>query len=114
MLKINFNIADLRTSTPRVPSFDSRAQAFRSPTQMGLSTDIGLQHFSAKHSGLYLYVGRILRPIWNVRCIKQETISNKNVVSNREKSLLYAIFQQIIRRLSELFCVLLLFLFLEL
>ncbi|XP_077271412.1 nuclear pore complex protein Nup154 isoform X2 [Temnothorax americanus] len=73
---------DLRTSTPRVPSFDSRTQAFRTPTQMGLSTDIGLQHFSAKHSGLYLYVGRILRPIWNVRCIKQETISNKNVISS--------------------------------
>jgi len=55
----------------------------------GLTTDIGLQHFSAKHSGLYLYVGRILRPIWNVRCIKQETIGNKSVVSDiREKLLL--------------------------
>jgi len=65
-----------------VQTFDTRAQAFRSPTQMGLSTDIALQHFSAKHSGLYLYVGRILRPIWNVRCIKQETICSKIVVSD--------------------------------
>ncbi|KAL0121289.1 hypothetical protein PUN28_008744 [Cardiocondyla obscurior] len=71
---------DLRSSTPRVPNFDSRTQVFRSSAQMGLNTDIGLQHFSAKHSGLYLYVGRILRPIWNVRCIKQETINNKNVI----------------------------------
>lgn len=70
---------------------------------MGLSTDISLQHFSAKHSGLYLYVGRILRPIWNVRCIKQEMISNKNVVSDiKEKLLLYVIFQQIFSRVSEL------------
>ncbi|XP_018403107.1 PREDICTED: nuclear pore complex protein Nup155 [Cyphomyrmex costatus] len=76
------NPADLRTSTPRMPTFDSRVQSFRSPTQMGLTTDISLQHFSAKHSGLYLYVGRILRPIWNVRCIKQETISNKSVISS--------------------------------
>ncbi|KAG5343295.1 NU155 protein, partial [Acromyrmex heyeri] len=83
--------ADLRTSTPRVPTFDSRVQSFRSPTQMGLTTDISLQHFSAKHSGLYLYVGRILRPIWNVRCIKQETISNKNVVSNFREKLFYSI-----------------------
>jgi len=67
-----------------VQTFDTRAQAFRSPTQMGLSTDIALQHFSAKHSGLYLYVGRILRPIWNVRCIKQEIICCKTVVSNRK------------------------------
>lgn len=65
-----------------MPPFDSRAQAFRSPAQMGLgTTDIALQHFSAKHSGLYLYVGRILRPIWNIRCIKQEILNNKNVVS---------------------------------
>lgn len=77
---MKFNLVDLRTSTPRVSSFDSRGVVFRSPVQMGLSTDVALQHFSAKHSGLYLYVGRILRPIWNIRCIKQETISNKNVV----------------------------------
>jgi len=63
-----------------VQTFDTRAQTFRSPKQMGLSTDIALQHFSAKHSGLYLYVGRILRPIWNVRCIKQEIICCSKIV----------------------------------
>ncbi|XP_011350490.1 nuclear pore complex protein Nup155 isoform X3 [Ooceraea biroi] len=73
---------DIRTSTPRVQPFDARAQAFRSSAQMGLGTDLALQHFSAKHNGLYLYVGRILRPIWNVRCIKQEIISNKSVISS--------------------------------
>lgn len=76
-----FNLVDLRTSTPRVPNFDSRTQPFRSHTQMGLNTDVALQHFSAKHSGLYLYVGRILRPIWNIRCIKQEMVNNKSQVS---------------------------------
>lgn len=24
-------------------------------------------HFSAKHDGLYLYLGRILRPLWSLR-----------------------------------------------
>ncbi|XP_020280588.1 nuclear pore complex protein Nup155 [Pseudomyrmex gracilis] len=81
-LDMHSGFPDLRTSTPRVPPFDSRTQVFRPSAQMGLSTDIALQHFSAKHSGLYLYVGRILRPIWNIRCIKQETINNKCVISS--------------------------------
>lgn len=79
-----FNSVDLRTSTPRVPTFDSRTQAFRSHAQMGLNTDVTLPHFSAKHSGLYLYVGRILRPIWSMRCIKQEIVNNKSQVSVRD------------------------------
>lgn len=78
----------MRTSTPRVPTFDSRTQAFRTHGQMGLSTDVALQHFSAKHSGLYLYVGRILRPIWNVRCIKQEIVNNKSQVNDAKRKLL--------------------------
>ncbi|XP_014476453.1 PREDICTED: nuclear pore complex protein Nup155 isoform X3 [Dinoponera quadriceps] len=78
----NINPVDLRTSTPRMPTFDSRTQAFRSHAQMGLTTDVALQHFSAKHSGLYLYVGRILRPIWNIRCIKQEIVNNKSQISS--------------------------------
>lgn len=85
--------------------------------QMGLTTDISLQHFSAKHSGLYLYVGRILRPIWNIRCIKQETISNRSVVSDiREKLLLYAVFQENISPIVyfDTNCTLLLLLFLKL
>ncbi|XP_053970658.1 nuclear pore complex protein Nup154 [Hylaeus anthracinus] len=73
--------ADIRTSTPRVPNYDLRFQGFRSRTSVGLNTDIPLQQFSAKHNGLYLYVGRILRPIWNMRCIKQE-VNNKPQISS--------------------------------
>ncbi|XP_012285460.1 nuclear pore complex protein Nup155 [Orussus abietinus] len=69
--------ADIRTSTPRIHEFDPRGQQSRTHAQIGLTTDLTLQQFSAKHGGLYLYVGRILRPIWNVRCIKQETVNNK-------------------------------------
>ncbi|KAK1121340.1 hypothetical protein K0M31_010636 [Melipona bicolor] len=72
---------DMRTSTPRVPNYDLRLQGFRPHVPVGHSTD-SLQQFSAKHNGLYLYVGRILRPIWNMRCIKQEVINNKTQISS--------------------------------
>ncbi|XP_043248348.1 nuclear pore complex protein Nup154 isoform X1 [Colletes gigas] len=71
---------DIRTSTPRVPNYDLRFQGFRSRTSVGPNTDIPQQQFSAKHNGLYLYVGRILRPIWNMRCIKQEVVNNKTQI----------------------------------
>lgn len=71
-------VNDHRTSTPRVHgNFDSRSPPFRSSQQIGGNTDGTLQQFSGKHTGLYLYVGRILRPIWTMRCIKQETSNNK-------------------------------------
>ncbi|KAG9437559.1 nuclear pore complex protein [Apis mellifera carnica] len=76
------DIHDICTSTPRVPNYDLRLQAFRPHAPVGLNTDISLQQFSAKHNGLYLYVGRILRPIWNMRCIKQEIINNKTQISS--------------------------------
>lgn len=49
----------------------------RTPQQSGANADLALQQFSAKHGGLYLYIGRILRPIWNLRCIKQEGTNSK-------------------------------------
>ncbi|XP_003693542.1 nuclear pore complex protein Nup154 isoform X1 [Apis florea] len=76
------DIHDICTSTPRVPNYDLRLQGFRPHAPVGLNTDISLQQFSAKHNGLYLYVGRILRPIWNMRCIKQEIINNKTQISS--------------------------------
>ncbi|XP_076674265.1 nuclear pore complex protein Nup154 isoform X2 [Andrena cerasifolii] len=78
----NVNTGDMRTSTPRVPNYDMRFQVFRPYAPVGLNTDIPLQQFSAKHNGLYLYVGRILRPLWNMRCIKQETVNNKIQISS--------------------------------
>lgn len=77
LIKRMYFLVDIRTSTPRVPNYDMRYQGFRPHAPVGLNTDIPLQQFSAKHNGLYLYVGRILRPIWSMRCIKQETVNNK-------------------------------------
>lgn len=40
--------------------------------------------FSAKHNGLYIYVGRILLPIWNLKCVsKSQTPDSKEFVSNK-------------------------------
>lgn len=35
--------------------------------------------YSAKHNGLYLYLGRILRPIWNVCCVEQVIVDGKKM-----------------------------------
>lgn len=38
--------------------------------------------YSAKHNGVYIYVGRILSPIWNLKCVtKSMTPDNKEFVS---------------------------------
>lgn len=38
--------------------------------------------FSAKHNGLYIYVGRILSPIWNLKCVsKSQAPENQEFVS---------------------------------
>ncbi|XP_024941469.1 nuclear pore complex protein Nup154 isoform X2 [Cephus cinctus] len=78
----NVCTGDIRTSTPRIHAFDSSLHAIRPFTQSGLTLDQSLQQFSAKHDGLYLYVGRIFRPIWNVRCIKQDNVNNKIQIVN--------------------------------
>ncbi|XP_049867137.1 nuclear pore complex protein Nup154 [Pectinophora gossypiella] len=40
--------------------------------------------YSAKHNGLYIYVGRILAPIWNLRCVsKSSTPDNKEFLCSR-------------------------------
>ncbi|KAB0800462.1 hypothetical protein PPYR_06202 [Photinus pyralis] len=36
--------------------------------------------YSSKHNGLYLYLGRILRPIWNLHCVDKLGISQKEQV----------------------------------
>ncbi|CAH2259179.1 jg9998 [Pararge aegeria aegeria] len=40
--------------------------------------------YSAKHNGLYIYVGRILCPIWNLKCVtKSMTPDNKEFMSSK-------------------------------
>ncbi|XP_028042298.1 nuclear pore complex protein Nup154 [Bombyx mandarina] len=40
--------------------------------------------FSAKHNGLYIYVGRILLPIWNLKCVsKSQTPDSKEFMSSQ-------------------------------
>lgn len=47
------------------------------PGQTGL--DVTSFVFSSKHEGLYLYLGRILRPIWNLSCLEKVTSNDKKI-----------------------------------
>ncbi|XP_048479675.1 nuclear pore complex protein Nup154 [Plutella xylostella] len=38
--------------------------------------------FSAKHNGLYIYVGRILAPIWNLKCVSKSVSDSKEFMSS--------------------------------
>ncbi|XP_011313670.1 nuclear pore complex protein Nup155 [Fopius arisanus] len=79
----------VHTSTPRVPPIDPRQNIFRTPyqQQLAINAETSIHQFSAKHGGLYLYVGRILRPIWNIRCIKQEIVNAKPQVQSTVTSI---------------------------
>lgn len=53
------------------------------PQHMQMQPDVvGTQmSFSAKHNGLYLYVGRILRELWCTSCCRKVVEDNKPYVS---------------------------------
>ncbi|XP_023943990.2 nuclear pore complex protein Nup154 [Bicyclus anynana] len=69
-----------------MPSFQ------QSPTQFSQASfnvsqtrdNFPTQEFSAKHNGLYIYVGRILYPIWNLKCVtKSMTPDDKEFMSSK-------------------------------
>ncbi|KAJ8961865.1 hypothetical protein NQ318_021483 [Aromia moschata] len=82
-------------STPAPPHFQQSLY----PQSPNLSQALSPEHasfdvqslftFSSKHNGLYLYLGRILRPIWNRRCIENicmdgRTVTNQSTISSEE------------------------------
>lgn len=36
--------------------------------------------YSSKHNGLYLFVSRLLRPLWNIKAVNMETTDGKTYV----------------------------------
>lgn len=66
------------------------ANLARSPNVSGQTgLDVTSFVFSPKHEGLYLYLGRILRPIWNLCCLEKVTSNDKKVfVSDLDRNLL--------------------------
>lgn len=38
-------------------------------------------HYSSKHNGLYLFVSRLLRPLWNIKAVNMETTDGKTYVT---------------------------------
>lgn len=72
------NISQIQ-QTPQ-PQQQQQQTTMMSPN---ITMDGGAQvSFSAKHNGLYLYVSRILRPIWLSMCVQKVTTeANKEYVS---------------------------------
>ncbi|ENN82825.1 hypothetical protein YQE_00808, partial [Dendroctonus ponderosae] len=56
----------------------SFSQPIRQQTAIDLSNFV---NYSAKHNGLYLYLGRILRPLWNKRCVERICTDGKNIMN---------------------------------
>lgn len=38
--------------------------------------------YSSKHNGLYLFVSRLLRPLWSIKAVNMETTDGKTYVIN--------------------------------
>ncbi|XP_060525435.1 nuclear pore complex protein Nup155 isoform X2 [Cylas formicarius] len=79
--------------SPQSPSYQShslQSQNFSQTMSPQATFDpTSTVNFSAKHNGLYLYLCRILRPIWNRRCadkvhIDGKTISNQSTITSAE------------------------------
>lgn len=79
-------------STP-TPQYQRQAHFYpQSPTATSLVSpqicspqstgfDIGSPYtLSAKHNGLYLYLGRILRPVWMRRCVEKVLLDLRTAV----------------------------------
>lgn len=43
--------------------------------------------YSAKHNGLYLFLSRILRPIWNLNCVQKVAVDAKTVYVSQTSNL---------------------------
>ena len=42
---------------------------------------MGSMQYSHRHNGLYLYVGRLVRPVWNLRIVARATVDKVQFVS---------------------------------
>nr|XP_023029758.1 nuclear pore complex protein Nup155 [Leptinotarsa decemlineata] len=74
-------------STPAPHQFQQQQQQFQQNLSLTMSPAnqtldmICPFIFSAKHNGLYLYLSRILRPIWYRRCIERTTVDGKTITN---------------------------------
>ncbi|XP_052750627.1 nuclear pore complex protein Nup154 [Galleria mellonella] len=65
------------------PTPFNQSSFMSSPQQRDPSFPIQVE-YSAKHNGLYIYIGRILAPIWNLKCVtKSSTPDNKEFMCSK-------------------------------
>lgn len=46
--------------------------------------------YSPKHTGLYLHLSRILRPIWSLNCVQKVTVDSKKTYVSQIYKILYS------------------------
>lgn len=69
------HLTSLQYSLP--PGFNpSSVSTPLSSKSLYTSPDNSTVLYSAKHNGLYLYIGRILRPLWNTRIVQKVSMNN--------------------------------------
>lgn len=69
--------------SPHIPQPPNQTLDMTSPYHMAPKKATGIPInppflYSCKHNGLYLYLGRILRPIWNLHCLQKMVPDVKN------------------------------------
>ncbi|CAK1552084.1 unnamed protein product [Leptosia nina] len=91
-MQLNQSLTGNQTMRPQSPYHQNNMM---SPTPFNQSSFMGnvsqqrdnypMQvEYSAKHNGLYIYVGRILAPIWNLKCVtKSLTPDKKEFMSSK-------------------------------
>lgn len=52
----------------------------QTPFSPNTSLETGLFSFSPKHNALYIYLERILRPIWSLNCVRSTPSNSKEYV----------------------------------
>jgi hypothetical protein len=52
----------------------------------------GSMQYSHRHNGLYLYVGRLVRPVWNLRIVTRETVDKVQFVSTLDVNWYWLLF----------------------
>ncbi|XP_059616313.1 nuclear pore complex protein Nup154 [Phlebotomus argentipes] len=65
-----------QTQTPGSPIQNVSNVNFNTSQGVDISSNL---MYSAKHTGLYLHVSRLLRPIWRRRCLQQSTLFTSSI-----------------------------------
>lgn len=86
----NYNLPPPQTSQQFNTSMEiaNNTQPYSIPQRRSPNFEINSPFvYSSKHTGLYLYLARILRPIWNLNCVQKVTVDSKKTYVSLQQRL---------------------------